>query len=136
MKLKHWSLVLAGGSGTVDLLDANDLGGWRKHEVRDFNEVRKNYLKMICEVANLGNDKLVCRVRTMAAVEKISTREDGCFCRTWVIGVLKSLKKNNVELYGDPEMIQKAVQHVVGEMEMQYGPEYYVVAPDRAEAQG
>ncbi|KAI0539833.1 hypothetical protein GGR58DRAFT_499685 [Xylaria digitata] len=134
--LCHWSLILVSGSGVMDLLDANDLGGWRKHQVRDFNKVRKNHLKMICEVADLKNDELVHLVRTTAAAEKIPTREDSSFCRTWVIGVLKSLKKNNVKLYGDPKMIQKAVQHVVGEVDMQYGPEYYVVAPlqDRAEA--
>ncbi|KAI0419982.1 hypothetical protein F5X98DRAFT_372207 [Xylaria grammica] len=97
----HWSLVLK-DSTKVDLLDANDPGGLRKHEVSDFTEIRKNHLKIICEVANLGNEELARLVRTTAAAEKIPTSEDGYFCRTWVINVLESLQKNHVELYDDP----------------------------------
>ncbi|TGJ84418.1 hypothetical protein E0Z10_g4361 [Xylaria hypoxylon] len=113
----------------MNLLDANDLDGSRKHEIRDFNKIRKNHLKIICEVANLRDDESVRFVQIIAAAEKIPTSEDRFFCRTWVINVLKSLEKNHVELYGDPKTIQKATQHAAAEFDMQYGPKYFVVAP-------
>ncbi|KAJ8126564.1 hypothetical protein O1611_g7075 [Lasiodiplodia mahajangana] len=128
-KPQHWSLVLKDSTGAIDLLDANELDGSKKHETRDFRGMRKNHLKAICEIANLENDERVNLVRATAAAEEIPARGDNSFCRTWIINVLKSLRDKGVNLHGEPEIIQKAVQRAAGEFGMQYGPEYHVVAP-------
>lgn len=99
---QHWSLVLKDSTGSIDLLDANDVGGSRKHEVRDFNVMRKNHLKAICEVANLENDECANSVRITAATEEIPATGDNSFCRTWAINVLKSLEKKGMKLHGEP----------------------------------
>ncbi|KAJ8118323.1 hypothetical protein ONZ43_g4012 [Nemania bipapillata] len=127
--LCHWSLVLKDSTGSIDLLDINDVGGMRKHEVRDFNKMRKNHLKAICEIAHLGNDERANSVRAIAAAEEIPASGDSSFCRTWIVNVLKSLEKKGMKLHGEPETIRKAVQHAAGEFDMYYGPEYHVVAP-------
>ncbi|KAI0878406.1 hypothetical protein GGS24DRAFT_496960 [Hypoxylon argillaceum] len=127
--LCHWSLVLKDSTGSIDLLDANDVGGSRRHEVRDFNVMRKNHLKAICEVANLENDECANSVRITAATEEIPATGDNSFCRTWAINVLKSLEKKGMKLHDEPETIRKAVQHAAGEFSMQYGPEYYILGP-------
>ncbi|KAI0911441.1 hypothetical protein F4823DRAFT_636359 [Ustulina deusta] len=127
----HWGLVIKDSTGATYLLDVNDVSGSRKHEVRDFNRIRKNHLKIICEIARLEDDEWVHFVRTTAAAEEFPMSGDSFFCRTWVMSVLKTLKRNHVNLYGDPKTIQRAVQHAVGEFDMQYGPEYYVLAPLR-----
>ncbi|KAI0118930.1 hypothetical protein GGR51DRAFT_545438 [Nemania sp. FL0031] len=127
--LCHWSLVLKDSAGIVDLLDANNLDGSKKHEVRDFKGMRKTHLKAICEVANLEHDEGVNLVRSTAVAEEIPASGDNSFCRTWIINVLKSLRDKGIKLHGEPEVIQKAVQHAAGELGMRYGPEYHVVAP-------
>ncbi|KAI1128569.1 hypothetical protein F5Y10DRAFT_265068 [Nemania abortiva] len=124
---QHWSLVLKDSTGAIDLLDVNELDGSRKHEVRDFKGMRKNHLKAICEIANLEDDRWAKLVRDVAASEEIPTSGDNSFCRTWIINVLRSLRDKGIKLYGEPEAIQKAVQHAAGEFGMQYGPEYHVV---------
>ncbi|GAP89650.2 hypothetical protein SAMD00023353_3500610 [Rosellinia necatrix] len=91
--------------------------------------MRKNHLKIICEIANLKHDERAHIVRIVAAAEEIPTDNDSAFCRTWVINVLRSLRQNGVDLYGQPEAIQKAAQRAAGEFDMQHVVGYHVVAP-------
>lgn len=83
------------------MLDVNDLGGSRNREVRDFEKMRKNHLKIICEIANVENDEEADIVRVTAATEEMPVAHDSCFCRTWVINVLGSLWRKGIRLYGE-----------------------------------
>lgn len=84
------------------MLDVNDLGGSSKHGVRDFGKMRKDHLKIICEIASVENDEGVSIVRLTAAAEEIPIYRDSYFCRTWVVNVLGSLRRNGIRLYGEP----------------------------------
>ncbi|KAI1180071.1 hypothetical protein F4777DRAFT_574353 [Nemania sp. FL0916] len=131
----HWGLVMKDNTGVVDLLDVNDLNGSKEHQIRNFNKIRKNHLKIMCEIADLRNHKNADLTRCVAADERIPGTDDRYFCRTWVVNVLESLA-GHVGLYGQPAMIQRSVQHAAGEFDMQYGDVYHIVAPygDRVRA--
>ncbi|KAI1109970.1 hypothetical protein F5Y14DRAFT_455457 [Nemania sp. NC0429] len=127
--LCHWGLVLKDGTGAIEILDVNDLGGSREREVRDFVMMRKTHLKMICEIASVENDEGAGIFRATAAAEELPASQDSYFCRTWVINVLRSLRRNGIRLCGEPEMIQRAIQQAIGEFDMRYDSQYHVVAP-------
>lgn len=107
---QHWGLVVKDAAGTADLLDINDVGGSWAREVRDFDAIRKNHLKALCEIANLeeaddenDDDEAAWLVRNVAAAEEVPASRNGSgLCRTWVLNVLKSLQGRGVKLYGEP----------------------------------
>ncbi|KAI1185913.1 hypothetical protein F5B17DRAFT_432114 [Nemania serpens] len=127
--LCHWGIVLKDSTEATDILDVTYLDGSRKHQVRDFGKLRKNHLKIICEIASVEDDEEAGIVRVTAAAEELPSALDSCFCRTWVINVLGSLQRKGIRLYGEPDTIQKAVQRAAGEFDMRYNSEYHVVAP-------
>ncbi|KAI1281407.1 hypothetical protein F5Y07DRAFT_395894 [Xylaria sp. FL0933] len=128
---KHWGLVMKDSRARTDLLDAIDLDNWTHRNVRDFNDVRRNQLHMICEIGRLQDDRSIRHVRSVADTMEIPIGADRYFCRTWVMNVVGSLNENHVNLYGAPETIQRAIQRALAEFPMQYSTEYHILAPLR-----